>query len=901
MIKKLILVSVVLFASYSVTISQKVVDYEVDGNRLTVKCQGIEYKIEAYTDKIVRIGSLDFESGEKDSSFTVILKRENVNVRIEETSEGLIYRTDSLTLKISSDYFGIEFIKDERVLTKHIKNSYFKSGDIKGNYFSLDEEEGIYGLGLKAVDINRRNLNTILYNQNLFGYEEGESWLNSNVPLYISSGHYAMFFDNHALHYYSADLSSPNTIKYNVNSGNMNYFFIAGNHYGELMSSYYKLTGQQPLLPRWSCGFMLSKNSYGNQENCMKIVNAMLQGEYPLDGLVFDYSWFGYAEKMGNFTWESSEYPFPTKLISDFKKKGIKSILISEPFIAQKSENYSEAVEKNLFVKDINNEEPSVNILGADVVLLDIFKKETKEWIWEKYDDRIKDGIEGWWIDLIEPEFQDGSWKFEIGKGLEHHNIYSLIWAKNLYENYREKYPAKRPYLMYRAGWAGSQRYGSILLCGDEARSWKALKGQIPGMLGMQMSGLPIFSTDIGGFSGYEINSELYIRWFQFGTFTPIMRLHMGGTSRVEPFNHNIRTQEIVRDFIKLRYRMLPYNYTIFWENSEFGVPPARPMNYYYDDVKFRNTNDQYFWGKELLVAPVADTNVRERDVFLPEGKWIDFWTKEIYQGNSNIMVAAPLETIPIFIKSGSFMPFIPQIYNTDDYRGDTLLIEYYPDIENPLTEYTIYEDDGHTAETNKTGQFQLIKFFGKVQTDSILITQTTTGQYPEMPQSREIFLKIYYPINKDFDIKINNQKVEKALTQEIFSSLSESYYFERDNNILEIHYRSINNDNEIIIAGVTSNIDDSCESKKIKIYPQPGNEYINLEICGLNKGKYSLTIFNTEGRKIYDNIDINIADEQSYYLLDLNKYNKIKISGVYYIHIFGDDFEDTVTVRVVR
>ena len=890
-----------LFIALQNLFSQKVLDYEIRGDLIKFNCEGIDYEIHAYSTNIIKINSYPDDINSSDSSYTVIMQPEEIQPNIFTDSEFAYFNTDSLTLRITLDSFGIDFIRHNEVIAGHIKNSFFRSGEINGIYFKLDENEGIYGLGLKAVDINRRKLETILYNQNVFGYEFGEDWLNTNVPLFISSNNYAIFVDNHKLHYYDADLSMPNSIKYNVNSGNLNYFFISGTCYSEIINTYCRMTGYQPLLPRWACGFIMSKVSYGTQENCLKIASAMIQNEYPLDALVFDYSWFGYAENMGNFTWDKSNYPNPEILISGLKNKKIKTILISEPFIAQTSLNYNDAKAKNLFVKDTNGLIPSVKILGADVALLDIFKKDSRDWIWKKYEEKIDEGIEGWWIDLIEPEFHGWNWIHENGISRENHNIFSLVWAQNLFEKYKEFYPDKRPFFMYRAGWAGMQRFGASFLCGDENRSWSGLKAQIPAMLGMQMSGLSMFTTDIGGFAGYDLNSELYVRWFQFGVFSPIMRLHMGGTSQVEPFHHNKSTQDIVRAFIKLRYRLLPYNYTLFWENSQTGLPIARPMNFYdNENLLFRNINDQYYWGESFLAAPVIDTNVRKRDVKLPKGNWINYWTKQPHKGDTTITADASLDIIPVFVKAGSFIPTIPQIYNTEEYIGDTLIIEYYPDTDVPFSEYTIYEDDGVTTDAFQKGRFLLINFIGVASKDSLIIRQKQTGSYPNNPLRREMFYSIYNPYLQNVSVKYNNYDLTSAQTEEEFNLFKEAFYFDKKNNILNIHFQFINN-SELQIFRKTNFVVDSQYSPEIKAYPIPGTEFLNLEIRNILDGTYKIIIFDINGRRISDEIELISILNNINFKLDFNKYPELKTNGIYYILIKGNSFENLVKFNISR
>jgi oligosaccharide 4-alpha-D-glucosyltransferase len=883
-----------LFFIYN-SFSQVVSYYEIENQKLKVYCDFVDFEIQAYTPEIIKITSYLDKQQYDDSSYVVIRHPEICNIQISSDENFIYYKTDSLIIRVAIDTFGVEFISHNKVLVEQLKNSFFRAFKAQGCLFGLKENEAIYGLGSKAVDINRRYLSTILYNQNKFGYEYGEHWLNTNIPFFVSSEYYGIFVDNHTLQYYTADINRKNTIQYNANSHQFKYFFISGSDYTDILSKYQYLTGKQPLLPRWACGFFLSKISFGDDENCRETADWMHKNGYPVDAMVFDYSWFGYAKNMGNFTWDESKFKNPDLLIYNLKQKGIKSILITEPFISESSVNFEEAVEKDLFVKDTLEQYPKVSILGSDVILLDIFKEKARNWVWKKYSGLLNKGIEGFWIDLIEPEFHGWKWVHATGSGEDNHNNYSLVWAQNLYENYINEYPNKRPYFMYRAGWGGIQRYAGTFLCGDEKRSWSGLKSQIPVMLGLQMSGAPMFSTDIGGFAGsQEIDKELLIRWFQFGTFNPIMRQHMGGTGKVEPWNFNRDIQNIIRDYIKLRYKLLPYNYTLFWENSEFSIPPARPMNYYYNEMKFSNINDQFFWGYNFLVAPVTEKHTKERKVLLPKGRWIDYNTKKHYNGDTLITIEAPLETMPLFIRSGSFIPTINQILNTNEYTGDTIIVEYYPDFDGNLTTYTMYEDDGITSEANLKGLYQLIKFTGTAGPDSIKITQKAEGSYPGQPESRNMFYKIYSP-GYDF-VAVTKDSIDlyQALSKVEYNKISEGYYNDIVNDILEIKYKFSGDSTEIVITKVIENDNSKENDPKVYIYPNPSNGKIYIILTDIIPGKYFYSIYDLNGKKIKNNEEIDVDIMPFIFSIDFTKFPVSIPNGVYYINIEGKNYQNS-------
>jgi oligosaccharide 4-alpha-D-glucosyltransferase len=286
----------------------------------------------------------------------------------------------------------------------------------------------------------------------------------------------------------------------------------------------------------------------------------------------------------------------------------------------------------------------------GDGGLLDIFRKDAQSWFWSKYKKQILNGVAGWWGDLGEPEkhpsaihhnLKDLGFKRRFNAD-EVHNIYGHYWNKMLYEKYAQEYPATRLFHLQRSGYAGSPRYSVFPWTGDVSRSWDGLKGQLPLLISMSMSGVPYIHSDAGGFAGGEGDPELYTRWMQFAVFTPIYRPHGTALGDLEPTVKDIPSEaalypdpykSIVRNSIQLRYQLLPYNYTLAYEQTKWGKPLIRPLFYNNSlDSNLYKTDNQYMWGDHFIIAPVIEKGATTRNLYLPEGLWYDFIHKKRYK-----------------------------------------------------------------------------------------------------------------------------------------------------------------------------------------------------------------------------------------------------------------------------
>jgi alpha-glucosidase (family GH31 glycosyl hydrolase) len=445
-------------------------------------------------------------------------------------------------------------------------------------------------------------------------------------------------------------------------------------------------------------------------------------------------------------------------MIEKFRKQGIKTILITEPYVIDTVANHADAAAKGVFVTDSNGKTyiDKQFYFGAGS-LIDIFKPQARDWFWEKYKKQIDLGIAAWWGDLGEPESHPSDIYHVNGKADQVHNIYGHYWDKMLFEKYAENYPNTRLFHLQRSGFAGSQRYAAYPWTGDVSRSWGGLQAQLPLLLTMGMNGLGYIHSDAGGFAQGVKDDELYTRWLQFAVFTPILRPHGSGHPS-EPVYWSDKTQEIVRNYMKLRYAMLPYNYTLAYQNATTGSPLMRPLFYQYPaDTAACNYENQYMWGENLMVAPVIEKGKQTQSIYVPEGQWFDFHTGVEYTGKKRIDFQLNIENIPVFAKAGSFIPMTKPLTTTDQYSGGDYMVRYYPSGKSTFVQF---EDNGLDSKSLSEGKYELITYKGSQESNKTTIEISKTGSWEGMPDSRSMKLQIRTD-KKTAKIMVNGKAVK--------------------------------------------------------------------------------------------------------------------------------------------
>lgn len=595
-----------------------------------------------------------------------------------------------------------------------------------------------YGAGERGHSLNLRGDTLVMFNRQNYGYTGSDpriSQMNITMPLFISSDGFAILFDDYA----RAELVAGNPIKYiTENPRPVSYYFINGaSTIADVTENLTALTGRQALPPLWSLGYITSKYGYRDRAETTGTIDTLKRAGYPVDGIVLDLYWYGKEQDMGRLAWDPEQWPEHSRMLADLKKKGVNLVAISQPYILRNGrgiDNYNELKEKNMLLKDTTGNDQEVTIWVGEGGMFDVSNPDTRAWLRQRYKDLTDGGITGWWGDLGEPEVHPLSGLHANGLTAPlYHNQYGNDWSEIIYDLFREEYPDTRLMTLMRGGTTGLQRYSVFPWSTDVSRSWGGLEPQVRIMLNSGLSGLGYMGHDVGGFAVDPENAympELYVRWLQLGLFSPVLRTH--AQQHAEPYKYP-QYASIIEPIIKERYRWLPYNYTLAYENASKGYPLVRPLNFTDPDRTFDSISDEFLWGSEVLVAPVMTEGAVERSITFPAGQWLDMSAPcKVYEGYSTVNYPAPLEVLPLFVKAGAFIPMADyKMENTGDYNPANLTVNYYP-VAGTDSQFTMFDDDRTSNGTLADGKHRLITFEGTAGGGRI--TVSANGTYPGAP-----------------------------------------------------------------------------------------------------------------------------------------------------------------------
>lgn len=715
--KKIIVFLLITSISFAQNANRKYISHTWKKNILELKTNDGLYQIKYLSDKIVETSFIPKGEAYNSNSEAVIKTSEKSKVKLTNGVNAFKLYSKDITILIDKAPLKISYLKNGVIILSE-KNGYAKKDGLETIEFNITPQEKLYGGGARAFEtMNRRGNRLQLYNRANYGYETHADLMNFCIPMVLSSQMYAVHFDNAAIGYLDLDSKNDNTLSYETISGRKTYQVISGETWEELTSNYTFLTGKQPLPPRWAFGNFSSRFGYHSQEEVEKTIRKFEENKIPVDAIILDLYWFGKSIKgtMGNLEWDKDNFPNPDKMIADLNKKNIKTILITEPFILTSSSKWQETVDKKVLATNTDGTPATWDFYFGNTGIVDVFKPSGKQWFWDVYKRLINQGVAGLWGDLGEPEVLPTKVITAGGKADEVHNIYGHNWAKLIADGYKKDFPTTRPFILMRAGYSGSQRFGMIPWSGDVSRTWGGLQSQVGIAVQMGMQGMAYMHSDLGGFAGDYFDNELYLRWLQYGVFTPVFRPHAQEDVASEVANKDVVTKEKAKKQVELRYQLLPYSYTLAFENNQTGKALMRPFyvkdesNQFLNDIK----SDQYYWGNSILVKPITTANVIETEVQFPNGNgnWFDFYTDKEYKSNTTQKVAVTEDHIPVFVKGGSFIPRIKTIQNTSEYSLDTFDLHYYFDATIPSSFGKLYNDDGTTPNAFEKGEYELLTF----------------------------------------------------------------------------------------------------------------------------------------------------------------------------------------------
>lgn len=738
-----------------------------------------EYIFRAYSTKIIETTFIPLGQTEDSISHTVELTPLANPFTVGKTSTGITFLWEKgISIRIDNRPFKITYLYNNKEITSE-KLGYVPIQTGESIQFNLEPDEVLYGGGARALGMNRRGNRLQLYNRAHYGYEEKAELMNYCMPLVLSNKKYALHFDNAPIGYLDLDSKKDNTLTYETIGGRMVYQVIVGDDWKDLVKEYTFLTGRQPMPPRWAFGNFASRFGYHSEAEARNVVEKFRKDSIPLDAIIFDLYWFGKTIQgtLGNLSFYRDSFPNPDKMIQDFAQNNVKTVLITEPFILTTSSKWKEAVDKKLLGTDSLCNPFKYDFYFGNTGLLDIYQPHVRNWFWDVYKNLANKGVKGFWGDLGEPEVHPAKLHHGDKMADEVHNIYGHDWARLLAEGYARDFPNERPFTLMRSGSTGSQKYGIIPWSGDVNRTWGGLRPQPEISLQMGLQGVGYMHSDLGGFAGANDDPELYVRWLQYGVFQPIFRPHAQEEVASEAIFKDAKTKQLAKEAIELRYRMLPYNYSLAHENHVNGTPLMRPVFMENPNATWSEVAaDSYMWGSAFYVLPVfskLDGKMNVRMMTLQdESVWFDFFTGEKLSYNKDVMgkkvedllINLTLDHIPVYVKAGSFVPHADKIQSTEAYSPSKVTVHYYSDPSVKNSTGLWFEDDGKTANAFEKGNYGIIYFNGNETNKSAVIKLKkeigTTGNDNFNGFKMEIHA------SKAKKIKINGKKVNFKTNQ---------------------------------------------------------------------------------------------------------------------------------------
>jgi len=729
-----------------------IIAYEYDAKNQCVIFEtenDVILQIYAITDHILRFRYTPDGYFQNDFSYAIDeeFQIQKVNLKIEDSMDSYIVKTDAIDCKVSKKNLSISiYDKAGNILNEDEKGFHWERNEKYGGNIvlmtkKLQEKEVFYGLGDKATDLNLKGKRFENWGTDRYGYSKNSDPLYKSIPIYYGLHNglaYGIFFDNSFKSYFDFGSERNSATSYWAQGGEMNYYFIAGPNLMDVVQRYTLLTGTPEMPPMWALGFQQCKWSYYPEENVMDIANTMRSWQIPCDAIYLDID---YMDGFRCFTWDKEKFPDPKQMIQNLKDIGFKTMVIIDPGI-KVDKNYSifkEGLEKGYFCRRPDGHFVKGKVWPGDCYFPDFTKAEVREWWAGLYKELIEDmEVAGVWNDMNEPALFEAEGKtFPMDVMHDHdgnlcshrkaHNVYGMQMARATNEGVKKYSNGKRPLIITRSGYSGMQRYSSVWT-GDNIASWEHLWLADVQAQRLSISGVSFCGSDIGGFI-QQPSPELFVRWIQLGIFHPFCRVHSSGDhGEQEPWSFGDKYTLLFKKFVELRYQILPYIYTSFYNYHKHGIPMLRPLVFYdQNDSNTHYRDHEFFCGPDMLVVPVLNDGSGSRKMYLPEGSWYDFWTNELKEGKSEVEVDADLNSFPFYIKSGAIIPLYPVQQYTDEISIEVVRLKAY--YRNGSYESDWYED-AHDNYDYENGDYRLAKFSFESDDNSSILNQEIKGDY---------------------------------------------------------------------------------------------------------------------------------------------------------------------------
>lgn len=638
-------------------------------------------------------------------------------LKVEDDGDILVLETQTHIAEIDSESCSVTVLDREE--TPLWQSATPLKLTAEGRLFlglKLREGERIFGLGEKTGALDRRGRRYEMWNRDAVAYGVNDDPLYQSHPFYLSLADgraIGSFLANTRRSYFDVGKAENDVLGISVDGGDMDLFFFGGPTPGRVLEQYTRLTGRAPLPPKWTLGYHQCRWSYPSAKRVREIAKGFRDRKMPADGLWLDID---YMRGFRDFTWNYDRFPDPKGLMSELEAQGFKTTAIIDPGIKHdpggQYSAYDEGVIGKHFIKYPDGSDVIREVWPGKSVFPDFSARSTREWWGALIGRFLEYGLRGIWVDMNEIATFDKEFPMEAvfdGEGVptdyrEIKNIYGSLMARATYEGMLAKFPNRRPFVLTRAAFSGISRFAAVWL-GDTKSAWDRLRLMPTMFQGMSLSGVSFIGSDVGGFIPGAVSPEMYARWFELGAFSPFFRSHVAsGMPDQEPWSFGAEVEADAKRLLELRYRMLPYWYTVFDEFGRSGMPIIRPLWFDHpSDLESFRHEDEFFVGAALLVAPVLSTKALERRVYLPQGLFYDFFTGVAHSGPVTLRVPAPQGSVPLFVKAGSVIPQGATIQFVGDPSESTdLFLDVFPSAAGTAVSSEIYEDDGETLNYKK-------------------------------------------------------------------------------------------------------------------------------------------------------------------------------------------------------
>ncbi len=681
--------------------------YKQEGNTLVINTESGIMRIIAYSPNTIRV-TISHDGQFDEFSYAIVGQASSFEPKFTFTDDEITIDTGPIVTRISTKPVRIRFFNATGDLLNEDEPGFGTSflGTEITTYKKLQGEERFIGLGEKTGNLNRRGEGYTNWNTDAFGYRGTTDPIYMSIPFYmgiLENRHvYGIFLDNTYKTHFNFAASNNRFASFTVDDGDMNYYFFHDENVASIIRHYTELTGRMPMPPKWSLGLQQCRYSYYPDTEVKTLARTFREKQIPCDVIYLDIH---YMDKYKVFTWHRDYFKDPKGMLDELKAQNFHTVVIVDPGI-KVERNYApfeEGLARNLFIKYQDGTNYEGAVWPGWCNFPDFTNPETRDWWGKWFQGYIDAGLDGFWNDMNEP----ATWGQRMPDNLEFHyegdtashkkgrNVYGFQMARATYEGSKALMNGKRPFILTRAGYSGVQRYSAVWT-GDNTSNEEHLTLGVRLVNSLGLSGVAFAGMDVGGFDG-ECTPKLFGRWVSVGAFSPMFRIHSMIDSRdSEPWSYGEGIEFLCRNYIGLRYQMLPYLYSVFYEATQTGMPVARSLaiDYTYD-LRILNFHyhNEYLFGPFILVGPVASEQEFARLLLPGTHGWFDLYTDEWYEGNETMIDESPLDKLPLFVKGSAIIPMQDVVQSTADRSCKTLQIHIYNGIEP--AEFIYYEDDG--------------------------------------------------------------------------------------------------------------------------------------------------------------------------------------------------------------